>query len=373
MNFTEIPDKLKYPPKHRGQLSTMHSAIVVYCTKNFDKSQKTRQSILDAMNSVSYIILSGDHIPSSWSEATPLSIDKIPEDICKPVIGDLFLHDRRITWDLQISTDNEEVQTVTVEKSTVIPVQNTQKRAVVTEKLTPKEDLYLKPPTVPQFDTKKIWASSYIGADHLVIYKSLPEIPSKQNEISTTTDVESLTHSDLMKLYPNHFIQTRSSVMYKQIPGMSYHDDLGLVIPIQGFTEEQVIDNIVKYPHFFKLLKSVGGKLESFYSTIEIDGDLYKTLDVWDDLPESKIIPRSSEFIKEYIVRRYLLERDLQHIDHRYKLYGTLDEFLTLFTTPDDYIRLGYTDTYELARRCVQARVSYKRSRNPVLRRIENA
>ena len=117
----------------------------------------------------------------------------------------------------------------------------------------------------------------------------------------------------------------------------------------------------------------MNGSLESFYSTLEVDGELYKISDVWSTLPESGIIPYTKEFVKEYVVRRYLLERDIKGIEHKYPLYGSLDMFLTLFTSPDDYASMGYTNIIQMARDCVTARVNYKRSRNPVLRRLQDA
>ena len=85
------------------------------------------------------------------------------------------------------------------------------------------------------------------------------------------------------------------------------------------------------------------------------------------------LIPYNSDYIKEYVIRRYLLERDVDNIKHNYPLFGTLDPFLTLFTTVEDYINYGYTDVEDIGRQCVKARVAYKQSRNPILRRLKNA
>ena len=133
---------------------------------------------------------------------------------------------------------------------------------------------------------------------------------------------------------------------------------------------EQVRDNIIQYPHFYKLKRFIKGEFVSFYSNIEIDGELYDTLEIWDSLPESKVIPRTSEFIKEYVVRRYLLERDILGIEHKYPMHGTLEPFLTLFSIPEDYCRFGYPDSAELAAKCVKSRISYKQSRNPIIRKV---
>ena len=65
--------------------------------------------------------------------------------------------------------------------------------------------------------------------------------------------------------------------------------------------------------------------------------------------------------------------KDVDKIKHRYPMYGTLDPYLTLFMPASDYASLGYLDATELAKKCVEARVSYKQSRNPVIRRLKNA
>ena len=208
------------------------------------------------------------------------------------------------------------------------------------------------------------------GRDKLVIYTTLPEIPTKQNEISVTTNLNAMTDSELLNLFPDHVIHTRSPKMYEKQEGLDYDEDLGIIIPIEGFTKEEIVDNIIQYPHLYKLKKfNSEGKLVNFYTTLEIDGELIPVSEVWNTLPESKLIPCDSEFAKEYVVRRYLLEEE-HGVQHRYKLFGTLDPFLTLFMPPNLYSKRGYTDSIHLAKACVNSRIRYKQSRNPILRRM---
>ena len=205
------------------------------------------------------------------------------------------------------------------------------------------------------------------------IYTSYPEIPTKQNEISCTTNVDKMSAKDLCRLFPNRLIQTRAGSLYEYTPTLTYNESLGNVIPVYGYTDKQLIDNLIRYPHLFKLMRKIDDEFVSFYSHIEIDGELHRISDVWSTLPESKVIPFSQEYIKEYVVRRYLLERDISHIIHKYPMYGTLDPFLTLFMPASMYVSFGYRNTLDIAKQCVQSRVSYKQSRNPVLRRITDA
>ena len=77
--------------------------------------------------------------------------------------------------------------------------------------------------------------------------------------------------------------------------------------------------------------------------------------------------------IAEYVIRRYLLERDVKHIDHNYKPWGTLDKFLVLYMPYDMYIKHGYKNVVDIARQCVESRVSRIMSRNPIIRRLNES
>ena len=370
IKFTNLTEKLPYPPAVRAKLSSIHSDVITYVVSHYDGTASYRQKVVNTINTLSYIVVSGDSMPIGYNLSSPLNINYIDDSECKNRLGLLYVHSRLIDWDIAISrTDNNDTKLV---DGPVRPVKHATENIVRTVRPTPKEDLYLKPPTVPQFDYSKPYVQQMIGQDVYCIYTSLPEIPTKQNEISVTTDINRMTYEDLMKLYPNQVIHTRSSALYEHVPGLDYDERLGLILPVQGFTKRQILDNIVRYPHIFKISKLVDNDIVSFYTTIEIDGELHKTLDIWDTLPESKKIPKSSEFIKEYVIRRYLLERDIKKIQHKYPIYGTLDEFLTLFAPSDDYISMGYKNTGDIAKKCVLSRISFKTSRNPVLRRLSN-
>lgn len=389
MKFTEIPDKLKYPSNIRAKLSTLHSSVVTYVSEHFERRYEYRKKVMSVMNTLSYICVSGEAMPSSWQECNPLNhIDIVDDDLCKSILGNLYLSEKNIVWDVVPCTDAQSGTSMaeSVKPSSTVTSSISSERPNVTKveksnpikikdvvNPTPKEDLYIRPPIIPQFDVSRPWKSGILNGERYVIYPSLPEIPTRQNEISVTTDVNKITSPELMNLYPNRFIRTRASCMYEPVPGLDYDEDLGVIFPIEGYSFDEIKDNIVKYPHIFKLTRIVDDQIVSLYTTIEIDGQLFNTSSVWNTLPESSCIPRTSEFVKEYVVRRYLLERDIRGMVHKYPMYGSLDPFLTLFTTPDDYIKLGYTDILGMAKQCVLSRVSYKQTRNPVLRRLNNA
>lgn len=231
---------------------------------------------------------------------------------------------------------------------------------------TPKEDLFL---TVPQYPKVGSIDSKYGN-----IRTSLPLVPTKQCEVSVTTNVNAMTDSELLALYPKSFVRTRSPLMYEPREGITLDPDYGLLIPVEGFTDAQVRDCIIRYPHIFKLTRILeDGSTKSFYSDIEVDGELIDTLEVWKYLPEARAIDLDSldtkqdqlEFIKEYAIRRYLLERDVLGVNHKYEIRGCLPEFMTLFMPARMYEMEGYGDTVDLARSCVEARVQYLASRNP--------
>ncbi len=383
VKFTQLPDKLIYPARIRAKLSTLHSGVITYVVSNFKNTAKYKRQVVDTLNTISVYIKNNDALPSDWSVSNPLTnLELLDSSFCEDTLGNLCIKVKDIIWDVQESETDEQISTDTVVTTKTSSEDTVTSSKVVTVKPkrdigvvvspTPKENLYIKPPTIPQFDASKPWLQSQLNQNVYTIYESLPIIPVNQSQISVTTDVSKMTIMDMMKLYPNHFIRTRAATMYENHDGLTLDDDIGIILPIVGFSPTQVKDNIIKYPHIYKLTRYMNNKFTSFYSNIEIDGELHDTLSIWDSLPDSKKMPRNSEFIKEYVVRRYLLERDILGVEHKYPLFGTLEPFLTLFTTSDDYIRLGYTDVTDIAKQCVISRVSYKRSRNPILRMVYN-
>ena len=380
--FLQLTNTISYPPAHKAKLSIIHSKLIDQVVSVFDGTKKMKEHVIHVFNCISYMIISGDSLPSDWNSNDPLHTYTEYDDYMLESNLSCFIHPRDVDWvDVPIKGQQEIQEALASEATVVSPVREIPKSDPLsitdiglTETFipTPKSDLYIQPPSVPRFNTSDPYASGNVDGVPFVVYNSYPEVPTKQNEISATTDVNLMTESDLMKLFPNQFIRTRAECMYEEIDGLHNDAELGIILPIDGYTDKQLRDNVIKYPHIFKLLKNVDGSLESFYSTVEIDGELHKISEVWEDLPESLVIPYTKEFIKEYVVRRYLLERDVKGVEHRYKLHGTLDPFLTLFTTPAEYAKLGYTNAIQLAHSCVIARVNYKRSRNPVLRRLSD-
>lgn len=413
IKFTSIPERYAVPKEFRAKLSIVHSAVVTYVMDNFSNTRKYRQKVTNVLNYLTFCILQSQPPTFNWVASDP--INTMPTDVdfdeVEKELTDFFLTEDAIEWDVSpsdrfISTSNtvernsipsqepkaisaksDSKATNSIERiSTPVKTSTVQNRPLKalkdanksftegsyhpTNEITPKEDLYIQPPRYPRFDVDKIWLKQNAGADTLIIYTTLPEVPTRQNEISITTNINKMTDSELMNLYPKQLIRTRSAKMYEEIEGLSYDDDLGVIIPVEGFTEAQVTDNIIQYPHLYKLKKlDESGKSSNFYKSLEIEGVLYPIEEIWDQLPESKKMPRDPEFAKEYVVRRYLLEESIG-IQHKYKMLGTLDPFLTVFMPPADYIRRGYKDTLKIVKYCVQSRVSYKQSRNPILRRL---
>lgn len=250
------------------------------------------------------------------------------------------------------------------------------------ERLTKKEDLWLKRPDVFRFDYKHpaIVQPLEDGSGYFIAPTPLPLVPQRQRDINAHTDLSLISDEDYMKLYPNHFIRTRKPALYQHIEGINYDEDFGCIYPIQDFTKEQILDNIIRYPHFFKLRKIIDPELyastkkwfagiEPFPVQIELEGELYDTVKIWDSLPESKYIPKQKDFIVDYVIRRYLLEEEAG-IEHKYKLHGRLDPFITLFMPPEMYVERGYGDPLQIVKKCVKARRDFFRSINPALKRF---
>lgn len=412
--FTQLSDASMFPPEFRARLSVMFSDIIEYVMTHFDATSRYKKQVVDLLNTVAYSVISGDALPRDWDPKNPfVGIVMVDTELCSEVLKTQYFKVTNILWDIDnidavVSGEESmatasDASTVSVESAEAfteikMPRDVSEELAALTrahetahasdathsdsneldesagipyqfepvEHPTPKEHLYLRLPSIPQFDVNRVVVSYTANNIKYVIYKSLPEVPTNQSQISVTTDIDMMTDSDLLGLFPNTFIRTRAATLYQMYEGLPYDPDLGVIFPISGFTLSQVRDNIIKYPHIYKMYRVAGDNVLNFYSRIEVDGELLDTLSYWNAYMVDSGLPRQVDFIKEYVVRRYLLERDVAGVDHKYPIFGSFDPFLTLFTTADHYSSFGYDDPVAIARTCVKARVAYKRSRNPI-------
>lgn len=372
IKFTSISENYAVHRNFKAILSDQYSSVITYVMKHFDGTFMYKQQVVRVINILTYAAYASESLPLNWNKNNPfINIPDIDDDAIQETLGDIYLTVEAIDWDISVvDTPIVAVEGSKMRPITSLPMATIQPIKDVTVAETPTTDLYIQAPEIPQFDITKPWIQKQCGADLLTIYTTLPEIPTRQRDISITTNVDIMTDSDLMRLYPNHFIRTRAPIMYTPQTNMDFDKDLGVILPIDDYSREQVVENIIKYPHIYKLVREQNGELISFYSYMEIDGELRDTIEVWDSLEISKWIPKNVDFIKEYVVRKYLMDIEHKGVTYKYPLFGTLDPFLTLFMPSSEYVKRGY-DAIELAKQCVKSRVSYKQSRSPVIRRIQ--
>ena len=366
MKFTEITASLAYPKKLKARMSSDHSVVIDYTIGHFKNTRPFKAKVITALNSISYAIICKDSYDMTAEdpiEALQLYDIRTLHDGLTDKYPDLYINIEDVEWDIT-KAESDAKPEPTKSKSKSADKVKTKKVEPPVE--TPKEWLYLRAPQYPRMDTSKVVLDTMVGGERFFMHPSLPIIPEKQADISCTTDVGMMTEKDLMKLYPNRLIHTRAESMYEPCGDIPMDKDLGLLLPVEGFTPEQFRENIIKYPHFYRLSRLINDKEVNFYNYIEIDGELHKISEVWGSLPDSKYIPKTTEFVKEYVIRRYLLERD-NGVEHKYKLRGNLQPYITLFAPPEFY----NTDPVELARTAVKARVEFLRSRNPYLDRFQ--
>lgn len=369
IKFTSISENYKVQRSVKGKLGELHSSVITYVISHFDGTMSYKQQVVKVLNILTYALYASEPLPTNWLMTAPFeNVPEIDDDLIQDVLGDIYLTVDAIDWDIK-PIDLVDVNPK-FKPMVSVAANNPPEQRDITIKETPSTDLYIQAPEIPQFDVTKPWIQKQCGADLLTIYTTLPEIPQRQRDISITTNVNRMSDNDLMKLYPNHFVRTRAPIMYVPQTNMDFDKDLGVILPIDDYSKDQVIENIIKYPHLYKLAREQNDELVSFYAYMEINGELVDTLDVWDSLEISKWIPKQVEFIKEYIVRKYLMDIEYKGAEFKYPIFGTLDPFLTLFMPASDYADRGY-DVVELARKCVLSRVSYKQSRSPILRRIK--
>ena len=370
IKFTNISETYKVQRSVKGKLGELHSSVITYVIKHFDGTMAYKQKVVKVLNILTYALYASEPLPLDWRKDAPFTnIPEIDDDLIEETLGDVYLTVDAIEWDIQVAD-----APVVVSGTTFRSVEPAAEQPVVkdiTIKETPPTDLYIQAPDIPQFDVSKPWVQKQCGSDLLTIYTTLPEIPQRQRDISITTDISKMHDTDLMRLYPNQLVHTRAPIMYTPQTNMDFDKDFGVILPIDDYTREQIIDNIIKYPHLYKLAREQNDELVSFYAYMEINGELVDTLSVWDSLEISKWIPKNAEFIKEYIVRKYLMDIEYKGATFKYPIFGTLDPFLTLFMPASEYAKRGY-DVIDLAKRCVNSRISYKQSRSPILRRIRS-
>lgn len=410
IKIEDIIEQIPVKPQFKLKYSEAYLLLFDYLEVNFKNTRSYKQSTVNKLNYLVYHLYTEGTVPYHWEDIVQDSdfyYDEEPSKVAQVVVP-CFLDVIDVDWSYLInkqfvnislpekedSTSTSMVGTFEVKHTgevvdTEEPVREdvTGSEQAESEEASPsdsdvypteddcepysvevtdKEDLFIvtpKYPRVAEFDPR-------YGNIHI----SLPQIPTKQCEVSCTTRVESMSDEDLLNLYPKNFIRTRSPLMYQPKEGITLDPDFGLLIPVDGFTDAQVRDCIIRYPHIFKLRrKGPDGSVQSFYNHIEIDGELIDTLEAWNFLPEAKVFDFDSmetrqeqvEFMKEYAIRRYLLERDVKGVNHKYDVIGALPEFITLFMPSYMYEAEGYGNPVDLARVCVQSRVSYLSSRNP--------
>jgi len=387
IKFTSISESYKINSVYRSILNPLYSSFIMYVKGTFDGTSAYKRRAVKVINIITYAAYTSTSLPYNWSQSAPfVNMPDISDDELEESLGDIYLTPEAIEWDVDVVTSEFKVESNVDPKKLGDYVDNS---AQVTPKQTPVlasnpifstptplSDVSIKAPEIPQFDISKVWVQKRCGADLLTIYTTLPEIPKTQRDVSITTNVNLMSDADFMKLFPNTVLHTRASIMYIPQENLPYDKDLGVIIPIEGYTLEQCIDNIIKYPHFYKLSRydkswQDNNGFRGFYSFIEIDGELVDTLEVWNSLDISKKIPTTTEYIKEYVVRKYLLDRDIGHKEFKYPLFGTLDPYLTLFMPAEMYQAKGYTPL-DIAKACVNSRISFKQSRSPILRRIQD-
>lgn len=360
-------------------------------------STAQRKKAASTLNSLVTTILKGDAFPD---EVDVLRSPDYDEDDMRSTLGNAYVTIDTFDWDILETEDitnhsdivvvedieTEDMQHVSQDTckikrkvpsdlkenapSNVEPDDMLNENEFVQYKST-RADISLSFRIFPIRDIKNLWRPAKdLAGRSMMIYKTLPEIPSKQSEITITTEVDDMTDSDLIKLFPDHFIRPRRPEMYDNYEGFSYHDKLGYIPKISGFTEEQVIDNLIRYPIFAYMFRRVDGKRVVFNKHVEVDGELLTSQQAYEKVEDVKNLPNNIVFFWEYSVRRYLLERDHNTVKHKYPLEGSCDPFTTLFMTPEEYRELGYIDSIDIARQCVQNRVKFWRTRNPLTKHM---
>ena len=242
-----------------------------------------------------------------------------------------------------------------------------------------RSDVSLLTSTMPAIDCTQVYLKSLdLAGRPINVYPTLPAIPTNQCEVSATTNIDTMIDIDFLKMFPNEVIRARHPMMYGTFTDVvNVHGDpmeievdevLGYIPVINGYTREQIIDNIIKYPQFTYWYRQEGRDRTPFTKYMEIDGELVPRMK-W--LRESKDpdldnVPGNEYFIKDYMYRKYILDEEYGGVKHKYPPFGTYGPFMSLFMPKELYHKFGYKDVASIGRQCVQNRIDFFRSRNPL-------
>ena len=208
VEFSQIPSVLNYPRHVKGKLSSLHSDIITYVSTIYDGSYDMRNRTIRLLNTLTRYIIEGDVFPNGWSSTkNPFEGIEIEDELSlKENLQKLYISPKDVHWDIAPVTEaptKQEAKTAPiVPKTTRSSTTKVVPSKIRTSVETDKSDLYISPPVVPQFDVNKPWVSTVIDGTIYCIYTSLPIIPTKQNEISATTDSNLMNERDLLQLYP---------------------------------------------------------------------------------------------------------------------------------------------------------------------------
>lgn len=245
-----------------------------------------------------------------------------------------------------------------------------------------------------QFSTNDAHSIS-TSADIYYIPYSYPIIPECQCDITVTTPLKLLKDNDYLKLIPNLIYRSRHPLMFnnKYMFNIDIDPDIGWIPKIEGCTQEEVIDNILKYPTIDFLQRDVDeNNYVPFSSYFEFNNELSEaTLDRMQELiplesnsDEYELFVQMGRipFYQEYICRKYLIERDRGE-SHISDCVGDVQPFMEVNMPYDMYIFIcdkynlntmrDIPNELSLIKIGMKHRQEYLRSINPVIKEANRA
>jgi len=337
-----------------------------YCYKNgnfFDLSYIDVSTLLACVE---------ENFLDNWIDNVEISIEDL-----KYVLEDDYVDPKRLYFDTSITTTkkSEFLTDLLKNKSSdsSFPSKNVSTDVSIKNDLDYwVQALNLFHPIMPQPDINDIRYSAVIDGREYCIYGDAV-VPWAQCQITAVSDISKFSTSDILNLFPDIRVYTRSQYLYQKYDNTEYDEDLGTVFKISGYTKSQIIKNIIEYPHLEGLDRIVKVKgvetLLPFWKHIELNGEIYPTTSVWSELPDTKNLPKTESFMNEYVVRKYILDSN-NGVEHKYKMRGSLKPFLTLYANPAYYEKYGY-DPLEIGKKCIEARRSFAFTRNPILKKLD--
>ena len=103
IKFTHISENYQIPRTFKNKLSPLYSNVITYVVSTYNGTMKYKTTVVKIINILTYAVFASEPLPFTWSASNPfINIPEIDDDQLEEVLGDLYLTEDAIDWDIKI-------------------------------------------------------------------------------------------------------------------------------------------------------------------------------------------------------------------------------------------------------------------------------